>query len=261
MSKSRIHFDFDEFQTVNFGRYDSGISLAKSPSHLFSLSPSSMKSNTSKNSDEIIDKQICSIISSCDVLSDNLKKLKEKPKTRDRGCQTDDSGFDPLQMEGCRNLMHKLDEIKHGYEHYKEKCEEQAAIIAEQNRVLRGQEEIVQELTNMFNQKLDQLRNDFCKKAKTFVGTNIPQKTTEVDQIRFENEISYLQAQNDQLRKNLKMPTSSSSSCNNSFDSAFIDCTSIKSSPKSREKEKWQNRFLNVCQNFKRTKSFRRRSD
>uniref|UniRef100_A0A914YX23 Uncharacterized protein n=1 Tax=Panagrolaimus superbus TaxID=310955 RepID=A0A914YX23_9BILA len=252
MSKSRVHFDFDEYKSANFGRYDSGISLGNP---LLSLSPSSLKSNISTTSDEIIDKQICTIISSCDVLSDNLKKLKERPKTRERGCQTDESGFDPIQMEECRNLMHKIDEIKHGLEHYKEKCEEQAAIIAQQNRALRGQEEIVQELTNMFNQKLDQLRNDFSRKAKTFVGTNISQKTTEVDQIRFENEISYLQAQNVQLRKELKMP-SSPSSCS-SFDSAFVEA-----SMKSKEKDqKWQNRILNVCQNFKRTKSYRRRSD
>ena len=114
------------------------------------------------------------------------------------------------------------------------------------------------QLTSMFNQRLDQLREEYNQKAQNFVAKDLPKVPPSGDQLLLETQIDYLHAQNKQLRRELHRDTTGS--CSTSFEGAFTD-SSPKSKSRGRDQPKSPNPLINFYQSLKRSKSFRRRSD
>ena len=146
--------NLDERDYFKFA-HDESFSLEESDSYCTARdrsqdSPTSVKSDISgsstSTSDEI-DKQLYSIVNTCDVLSDNIKKMTSKPKKKNFGCQVEESAVDPLIMDQLKQLRHRNEDLQHGMEYYKEKCEQQKREMAKMNLKLAENEEVVQQVS------------------------------------------------------------------------------------------------------------------
>ncbi|KAE9556685.1 hypothetical protein FO519_000091 [Halicephalobus sp. NKZ332] len=225
-------------------------------------SPSSVKStnsnSTSTTSDEI-DKQLYSIVNTCDVLSDNIKKITSKPKKKEFGCQVEESTVNPLVMEQLSQLRHRNEDLQHGMEHYKEKCEQQKREMARMNLKLAENEEVVEELINFFNTKLDDLKTEFTRKAKSLIYPESSKNHQESLSIKknpeiatLKTELEFMEGDNRRLRAELNQTRSVD--LENSFVKAQIDS-------RLRERDqKWRRGLYDWLHGLKRTGSLRRRS-
>lgn len=158
------HLEERDFYTF---AHDESFSLGESDSYFSARdrsqnSPTSVKSSQSNSSTSTsceIDRQLYSIVNTCDVLSDNIKKITSKPKRKSVGCQAEESSVGPLVVDQLKQLQHRNEDLQHGMEYYKEKCEQQKREMAKMNLKLAENEEIVQEVGSLCYSLISAVQN------------------------------------------------------------------------------------------------------
>lgn len=72
--------------------------------------------------------------------------LKSSKKTKNAGCQVTDSSLDPVFLDEYKKIKHENDDYKNAMEYYKDKCQKQEVLLAQQNLKLADNEEIINEV-------------------------------------------------------------------------------------------------------------------